>query len=378
MLNHDEAHYLAQVTHYAQTTVAPLAAKWSLGETPTEAFYVTAAAMGLHALELPVHAGGLGHGFALKAAVCETLAAADFGIAMSLINTHNVAKHLAHSDNAEVRQTYLPRLLIQAKTACTALTEPGAGSDFAAIQTRALRCDGGWRLNGEKAWIINARHASLAIVYAQCAEPGNRDGIAAFLVDLEDAACERSTSATAVNQTSIATGGFTLRDYFAPDAHCLMPAGQAFRDILSELNGARIYVAAMCVGMLDSAVAHVHAYGQRRQTFGGNLLSHQAWRLELAKATTDLAAARSLVHQATQQIDSGEDAQLLAAQAKVFTVQTCRHHLPKLLHAMGAEGLAPTHPVARHVAGAQMAGLTDGSDEMLLERIAHLSRSRDA
>ena len=159
---------------------------------------------------------------------------------MSLINTHNVAKHLAHSDNAEVRQTYLPRLLIQAKTACTALTEPGAGSDFAAIQTRAFRCDGGWRLNGEKAWIINARHASLAIVYAQCAEPGNRDGIAAFLVDLEDAACERSTSATAVNQASIATGGFTLRDYFAPDAHCLMPAGQAFRAILPELNGARI------------------------------------------------------------------------------------------------------------------------------------------
>jgi alkylation response protein AidB-like acyl-CoA dehydrogenase len=77
-------------------------------------------------------------------------------------------------------------------------------------------------------------------------------------------------------------------------------------------------------------------------------------------------------------MDSGEDAQLLAAQAKVFTVQTCRHHLPKLLHAMGAEGLAPAHPVARHVAGAQMAGLTDGSDEMLLERIAHLSRSRDA
>jgi alkylation response protein AidB-like acyl-CoA dehydrogenase len=374
MLNEHEWRVLDRARAFAQGPVHAEAAGWSMGQVPSPGLWESAAQQGLTGIEVPEAKGGLGLGFVAKAALCEALAGADFGFAMSVINTHNVALKLSQCGTEQVQHAYLPKLLSGEWHACTALTEPSAGSDFAAIQTRALKRADHWVLDGEKTWIINARYASLAIVYAQCAEPGDRLGIGAFLVDLRNPGCLRYALDSAVSQTSMGTGGFALRDCQIPLDHCLIAPGQAFHAILSEINGARAYVAAMCVGMLDAALRCAQAYGQRRETFGQRLDQHQAWRLGMARAQTDLAAMRALVGQAAQAVQNQEDAQLLCAQAKVFAVQVCREHLPKLLHALGAHGLQPTHVLARHAAAISMAGLTDGSDEMLLERIAHLTR----
>lgn len=376
MLNEREFAVLERVQTWARTELAPAAAQWSLGMEPNMALWQSAAELGLYGLEVPTALGGLGMGFAAKAAICETLAGVDFGFAMSTINTQNVALNLARFGQPALQQRYLPGLLRGEFSACTALTEPGTGSDFAAIQTRAERATDHWQLNGQKAWIINARHARLSIVYAQCAQPGDRLGIGAFLVDLHSEGCQSHALDSAVNTRSMGVGGFELIQCRVPLDHCLVPAGQAFYAILSEINGARAYVAAMCVGMMKAALQCVQHYGITRETFGQNLHAHQAWRLALARAETDCAAMRALVDQATLAFQNAQDAPLLCAQAKVFAVEACRQHLPRLLHAMGAHGLRPEYPLARHGAALAMASLTDGSDEMLLERIAHLTRPR--
>jgi alkylation response protein AidB-like acyl-CoA dehydrogenase len=336
--------------------------------------YRKAGELGLTGLEVPTARGGSGFDYEVKAAACEVLAAADFGFAMSVVNTHNVALKLAQYASPTVQQRYLPALLRGEASACTALTERSSGSDFAAITMRATRCKDGWSLNGEKIWITNARHASVAIVYVQCSTPGERDGIGAFVVDLDAPGCTRKVRDAEFSLTSASTGDFTLMDVHVPEDHLLLAPGTAFKSILTEINGARVYVAAMCCGMLDAALATATAYGQTRHSFGKPLVGHQGWRFALAQAEADLAASRALVAAATAQIQSGANAQLLSAQAKIHAVQTCQSHLATALHAMGAEGLRREHCLSRHIGAAQIAALVDGATEMLLERVARLAR----
>jgi alkylation response protein AidB-like acyl-CoA dehydrogenase len=367
------ANHLAAVHRFAKTQLAPAAAGWGQGAAPDPALIRAAADLGLFGIELPVAVGGLGFDFAHKAAVCATLAAVDFGFAMSIVNTQNTALRLHLSAPALAAQ-HLPGLLCGKTAACTALTEPDAGTDVAALGTRATQTADGWVITGRKDWIINARHAGLSIIFAKCGTADDAAAIGAFAVDLTAPGVTRHTTDAGFDQTSLGTGGFTLASVTLPPEALILPPGTAFRAILSEINGARAYVAAMCCAMLDAAIATTATYGQTRSSFGRPLMDHQAWRLTLAQAQTNLAATQALTDRAVAAITAEDPtAQILAAQAKVHAVQTAQHHLPALLHAMGAEGLRPTHGLTRHMAAVQSAALTDGAIAPLLERVARLS-----
>lgn len=373
-LTSDEQDLLLATQNFAAAHVIPAASNWAKGAPVDPALLKMAADLGLNRVQIPVEAGGKGFGFVCKSRICEILAAADFGFAMSAVNSHNVAHKLAEFGTATVKQRFLPELLDGSASACTALTEPTTGSDFFAIRTRARKDGDSWILNGEKTWITNGRNAGCAIVYAQCGDQGDRQGIAAFVVDLRAKECQQYEIESSFSQISTGTGGFILSDYRATAAEMLLDPGDAFRSVLSELNGARTYVAAMCCGMLDMALQHSSVYGRQRESFGQTLVEHQAWRFALANAETDLAAARQLVLAAEDCVTNNEDAQLIAAQAKIIAVAACRRHIPELMHGMGAEGLREERPFGRYIAAAQIASLVDGSTEMLLERIAQLAR----
>ena len=359
----------------ARDLVGPQAAQWERERRIGHEALQAAAALGLTRLQVPVASGGLGASFACKAALAEVLAGADFGFTMSWLNTHNVAAKLARDAPAALASRYVPQLVAARRLGCTALTEPGAGSDFAAISTLATRCEGGWRISGAKAWITNAAEADVVVLYAQT-EPGSGGrGIACFLVDGQRAGFMREPAFALGGQHSIGAGGFRLDGYQADDAEMLHPPGQAFKAALVSINGARTYIAAMCCGMVAEAWRIAQAYGAQRHSFGQPLAGHQGWRWRLAECASELAACRLMVAQAARQIDAGRDAQLIAAQAKLLATRLADRQLPLLLQAMGAEGLREHHPFARHLMGARVAGFVDGSTEMLLERIsANLAR----
>ena len=355
--------------------VAPGAPVWERERRVAREAITAAAALGLCRIELPVAHGGLGLPFSAKARVAETLAAADFGFAFSLVNTANVATKLAREATPEVASRWVPELAAGRAIGCVALTEPGAGSDFSAIETTATRVVGGWRLHGEKAWITNASVADVVVLYAQT-EPGSgARGIAGFVVDAQRAGFLRRAQFMLCGQHAIGAGGFALDGYFAHDAEMLQAPGEAFKAALASINGARTYVAAMCCGMLDEALRIVCDYGDTRHSFGAPLADHQGWRWLVAQAATELAACRSIVGDVVMRIDAGGDVRLEAAQAKLFATRTVERQLPRLAQAMGAEGLREAHPFSRHIQGARIASFVDGSSEMLLERIATVIRS---
>jgi alkylation response protein AidB-like acyl-CoA dehydrogenase len=254
--------------------------------------------------------------------------------------------------------------------ACTALTEPGAGSDFSGIQTRAVPIRHAWQLDGAKSWIINANHADVVVVYAQTQADAGGSGIAAFLVHASQTGFSRTRDSNLSALCTMGVGGFELKAYRCTPEEIVSPAGEAFKDIMRSINGARTYVAAMCVGMLEECLHIVAAHGRSRHAFGQTLASHQGWRWALAQASVDLQAARHLVSHATACMDAQGDAQGPAAHAKVFATRMAQQHIAALMHAMGAEGLHDRHPFVRHLKAAQAATLTDGPTEMLLERIA--------
>ena len=329
-----------------------------------------AASYGLTGIQVRLEHSGFGAPYSIKAQLAQRLAGIDFGVSMAIINSQNVADDVSRWLPASVSKRWVPGLLKGDQIGCTALTERAAGSDFSAITMRAVQTTDGWRLDGEKAWIINAKIADVFLVYAQTQPGAGAAGIAAFVVEAKREGFERSVDAFTSAAALSSTGGFRLQGYVALADEMLHAPGLAFKRALESINGARVYVAAMCVGMLQESLRLAQAYGQRRQTFGQNLEQHQGWRWLLADAAVDLEAASALVDCAAHAIDEGRQSQDLAAKAKVFATRAAQRHLPALLHAMGAEGLRDSYPLMRHVAAAQVATLVDGSTEMLLERIS--------
>lgn len=362
--------FISQVAHFAREVLAPRVAQWERERRPGRELTQAAADLGLFRMEVPTELGGLGLPFSAKCEVSELLGGIDYAVAFSLINSLNVATRIARMASPPVRARYLNGLMSGDLIGCTALTEPGMGSDFAAIETRATRVGGGWRLDGRKAWITNAIDADVVLLFAQTDPERGATGVAGFVVDAHRTGFAREAAYAMAGQHAIGAGGFALDGYLATDDEMHLPPGQAFKAALTSINGARTYVAAMCCGMVGEALRIAQEHGLSRQTFGQPLFDHQGWRWRLAEASTELTACRLMVAQSARVIDAGGDAQILAAQTKLQSTRMAERHLPALAQAMGAEGLLERHPFGRHLVAARMASFTDGSNEMLLERIA--------
>lgn len=367
---------LVQIEKLSREVISPNVARWERERRIDHEGFQAAVALGLTGLQVPVAFGGLGMSYGCKARMADILGAADFGFTMSLINTQNVAAKLALDASPELAARYVPDLMAGRRFGCTALTEPGAGSDFAAITMHAKKVEGGWRIDGQKAWISNAALADVVIMYAQT-EPGSGGrGMAGFVIDGRREGFVREPAFALGGQNTIGTGGFRLDGYVARDDEMIFPIGQAFKAAMTSINGARTYIAAMSCGMVGEALRVVTEYGETRQAFGKPLADHQGWRWRLAEAASELTACRLMVDRAAELIDRGADAQLQAAQAKLLATRMADRQLPVLAQAMGAEGLREHHPFARHLMGARVAGFVDGSTEMLLERICAVMRAR--
>ncbi|HUD51874.1 acyl-CoA dehydrogenase family protein, partial [Parvibaculum sp.] len=328
-----------------------------------------AAAEGLLGLEVPAAQGGLGGRYLLKLAIAEAMSRADMAFTFSMINTHNVAAKLAQSVVATHREVHVPALMRGEIFGATALSEPGAGSDFASIKTAARKVDGGWRLSGEKGWITNAPVADLFVTYAQTDASAGWRGIGCFLVDARRDGFRRADAYSLLGGHAIGAGGFALDEYFVPDEDMLAGPGMAFKLAMQSVNGARVYVAAMCAGLLASSLETALAYGAKRQAFGKSLIEHQGLRWSLADVATDLEALRALTREAGRLIDRNEDAVMAAAHAKKFAGRITLARIGDCIQAMGAKGLSEAFPLGRHMACAKIAAFTDGSTEMMQERI---------
>ena len=365
----EERAVVARARAFAEEHVAPNAARWEWDRHYPLETIKAGCAQGFNTIELAKKHGGQGLSFSCKLRAFEEIAKADFAFAFAMINHHNACARFARDGQPAHVARLLPRMLTGDVIGCAGLSEPGVGSDFGGLEMEAVRVEGGWKLNGAKAWITNAAVAGLSVAYAQTDKSKGYRGIACFAIEAERPGFHREKPFELHGGHAIGVGGFRLVDYIAPDEAVLHPPGQAFKAALAGINGARAYVAAMCCGMLEASLQTAVRYTQQRKTFGQPVLGHQGVRWKLVDAATDLEAARLLTYRAARLIDEGADAVLPAAYAKKFATDMAVQRIADCIQAMGANGLRADYPLARHLAGAKIAAYTDGSIEMMNERI---------
>lgn len=364
-----ENEFLNRARSFRKSFIDPNAAVWEAAREVPVAALRAAAEQGFLAVETPASVGGLGHRYRVKLALAEEISRGDMAFAFSMINSQNVAARLAASQTARHREEHVPALLRGEIFGATAATEPHAGSDFAAITTTARRVEGGWMLSGEKGWVTNASVADLFITYAQTEPTAGWRGIGGYLVDARRDGFARGETYRLLGGHAAGAGGFALRDYFVPDDDVLAGPGDGFKLALAGVNNARVYVAAMCCGMMASSLEIALGYGAKRQAFGRPIIEYQGLKWSLVDVANDLEALSGLTWAAGALVETGADAVMAAAHAKKFAGRVTVPAIAACIEAMGAAGLRTEYPLGRHLACAKMAAFTDGSTEMMNERI---------
>ncbi len=349
---------------FAATEIEPRAEGWERDRRfGAEAFDALAGA-GLTALLVPTELGGRGVGEVALATVLEELAAADLGAAFSAVVHNNMARAVANSGNAKLIDELLPKLISGELVGAFLLTEPGVGSDAAAITCQATLDGNEWVISGKKAWVTNASHAGALNLYAQTSPDLGHRGIVSIVVDPDLAGVTRGERYELMGAHSMGTGGFEFDEVRVPVDNTLIPVGQAFAGAMVGIDLARVLVGAMCVGMVRRSLQVALAYTADRQAFGSSLADKQGVQWMLADVATDLEAMRLLTYRAARQLQNGEDASLTAAHAKKFAARKAQERIADCMQVMGAAGYRRDHPLPRHLAGARLTGYIDGATEI--------------
>jgi alkylation response protein AidB-like acyl-CoA dehydrogenase len=368
-LSADEADLVARAVDFGRRVVALAADGWDVaGNGLPRPVVLEWAALGLNGLQVSAAQGGGGAGFYGKLAVAEALAATCFASAFALNNMQSFVTRMAWEGSPDQVARYLPRLVAGELVCAPSLTEPGAGSDLAAITTRATKVAGGWRLDGEKAWVTNGMIADLLILYAQTEPGAGLRGIASFIVDTHAPGIERVPEAL-IGGGAIGAARVILRDVHVADADLFAPAGLAFKRGLSGITAARVVVPAMICATVESALRLALGYAEGREAFGRPLSGHQGLRWQLVDVATELEAARLLVRRAAERIETGADPQVDAAFAKKYAAEMAARAIPACMQVMGATGLRREHPFGQHMVAARIAAYVDGTTEIQNERI---------
>lgn len=356
-----ERDLVAVAKAFARDRIQPFAEQWEKDRiVPLETFPAAARA-GLVGIMLPEAAGGKGLGHAAAARVLEELAAADFAVAFSLWVHNNLCGAVYRSGKKTLIERHLPAMLRGEQIGAFCMTEPGVGSDAANLVTRAEKAGTGWSIMGEKAWVTNGAVADVMTVYACVGDAVGWRGIAAFLVEAAAPGVERLPPYSLLGGHAMGVAGFRFERVSIDAEAMLRGPGDGFKNAMADIDKARVFVAAACLGILGSSLRVALDYGAGRKAFGRSILEFQGLQWDLVDVATHLEAARLLTGRAAELLDRGESATVAAAHAKKFATRAAVSGISACMAAMGANGLRTESPLARHLAAAKMAETVDGT-----------------
>jgi alkylation response protein AidB-like acyl-CoA dehydrogenase len=363
---------------FAQAELAPHAAQWDAqGIFPREVIG-KAGQLGFCGLYVDEAAGGTGLTRLDAAIVFEELAAVDPSTA-AFISIHNMATWML--------TTYAQPALLQAwgeplasgtRLASYCLTEPGAGSDAASLQTRAVREGDHYVINGSKAFISGAGATDMLVVMARTGGDGAR-GISAFAVPADTAGIGYGRKEEKLGWNSQPTRGITFEDVRIPATNRLGEEGEGFRIAMKGLDGGRINISACSLGAGQGALDAARRYlGERRQ-FGRKLGEFQALQFKLADMATQLVAARQMVHTAARKLDArSHDATVWCAMAKRFATDAGFAICNDALQLHGGYGYIREYPIERLLRDSRVHQILEGTNEIMRVIVArHLLNTEE-
>ncbi|MFC8854402.1 acyl-CoA dehydrogenase family protein [Streptomyces sp. NPDC057144] len=365
LLTEDQQALVETTLDFAQDHLAPHALDWDRDKHFPVDVLRKAAGLGLGGVYVREDSGGSGLTRSDGVLVFETLASGCPSLA-GYLSIHNMVAWMIdrYGDTAQ-RERWLPRLCAMEDLASYCLTEPGAGSDAAALTSRAVRDGDGWVLTGVKQFISGAGASQLYVVMARTGGEG-ADGVSAFVVDKDDAGLSFGPNERKMGWNAQPTRQVVLDGVRLPADRLLGREGDGFRIAMSGLTGGRIGIAACSLGGARSALDRSLAHLADREAFGQRLLDAQALRFRLADMATELTAARALVQQAAQALDRGDpQAPYLCAMAKRFATDTGYSVADRALQLHGGYGYLSEYGIEKIVRDLRVHQILEGTNEIM-------------
>ncbi|MEZ4598867.1 MAG: acyl-CoA dehydrogenase family protein [Syntrophotaleaceae bacterium] len=320
--------------------------------------------MGLMGLIFPKDLGGGGQDFTSYTIAVEELARVDAAAAITLLAHTLCASHIFVFGSEEQKREFLPPLAQGEVLGAWALTEPGSGSDAAALRTRAEATADGWRLSGHKYFITNGSRAGTMVVMANSDMALGARGISAFIVKGNPEGLQRGRNLPKLGFQSSDTTAVILKDVAVPAGRRLGQEGEGFRQAMAMLDSGRIGLAAMAVGIARGCFEESIRYARKRQTFGRPIADYQAIQWMLADMDVEIEAARLLLQKAAALKEAGRPHTREAAIAKLFASETVMHAGIKAVQIHGGHGYTRVYPVERYFREAKLCEIGEGTSEI--------------
>src|SRR5947207_4493453 len=353
------------VREFAESDLQPHVAEWDEAQHfPVDAFK-KAGELGLLGCIFPEEYGGAALSYIDYVNVIEELAAVESGFALS-VAAHNslCSGHLYLAGNDEQKKQWLPKLTSGEWIGAWGLTEPGSGSDASGMRTNAVKDGDGWVLNGTKNFITNATYANISVVLAVTDRNDQKHGITAFAVEMDRKGIRPGKKENKLGMRVSDTAELVLEDCRVPSSNVLGQVGYGFIDAMKVLDGGRISIAALSVGIARGAFEAARDYAKQRQAFGKAIAEFQAIQFMLADMATEIDAARLLCYRAAAMKDAGERVTQASAMAKLYASEVAVRATEKGVQIFGGYGYIKEFPAEKYYRDVKLCTIGEGTSEI--------------
>jgi alkylation response protein AidB-like acyl-CoA dehydrogenase len=364
-LTEDQEQLRKEIRDFAAREIAPNVMRWDeASEFPMDVVKQMGQ-MGLLGVIFPVEYGGAGLGYIDYMLAIEELSAVDGSIGI-IVAAHNslCTNHIFLAGNEEQRRKYVPRLASGEWLGAWGLTEAGSGSDASAARTTATRTDEGWVLNGSKTFITNGHYADVAVVIAVTDREQGTHGLSAFVVEKGTPGFRPGKKENKLGLRASDTSELIFEDCVIPEENLLGKLGEGFVDSMRILDGGRISIAALSLGIGRGALDASVKYVKERRQFGKAIAEFQGIQWKLADMATELDAARLLTQRAAVLKDAGQRVTRESSMAKLYASEVAVRICDEAVQLHGGYGFIKDYPAEKFYRDVKLCTIGEGTSEI--------------
>ncbi len=362
------------VRRFTEQEITPHAEEWD--ETyhfPREVYYQMGE-LGLMGMTTPEEYGGSALSRFTAALVYEELAKGEMATAVGLSVHNMITGSIARFGNEEQRRRWVPRLASGELLGAFSLSEAASGTDAASLQCRAESHDGYYIINGTKMWVTNGGEAEIYLLMARTGAGRGAAGISCFVVEKGTPGFSFGKTERKMGLHSSPTRELIFENCEIPLANRLGEEGQGFKIALSSLDGGRVNIGAIAVGVAQAAFEAATKYAHQREQFGQIISTFQAIQFMLADMAMKIEAARLLVYEAAYKLDEGQSAGMYSSMAKCFATDTAMEVTTNAVQVLGGAGYVRDYPVERYMRDVKVAQIFEGTNQIQRVVIARALR----
>jgi citronellyl-CoA dehydrogenase len=376
LFTHEHDELRRTVERFCREQLNPHVDEWEeAGIYPAHDVFRKLGDLGLLGLTKPAAVGGADLDYSYAVAMAEALGACRCGaIPMSIgVQTDMATPALARFGTPELQQEFLAPAIAGEMVACIGVSEPGAGSDVAAIRTTARKDGGDYVINGGKLWITNGAQADWMCCLASTSDGGPHRNKSLIVVPMRTPGVTVERTIRKLGMLASDTAQIHFDDVRVPQRFRIGDEGMGFTYQMQQFQQERLWAAANALQGLDNAIADTVAYTRERRIFGRSVLDNQVVHYTLAELQTEVEALRALVYRATELFVAGKDVTQLASMAKLKSGRLTREVADKCLQFWGGMGFTWENPLSRLYRDGRVASIGGGADEVMLSIIARIA-----